>query len=209
MNSGIYKITTPDGSFYIGGSKNLKRRWREHRNDLKRGDHACKPLQAKTDDVSNLEFDVVEYCTEDALVEREQHYIDTLRPNLNQFPTVGSAKGYKYGPETLAKLSRAHSLENMSAETRQRRSEGAKRQWADPEKRERTRAAIKAKMNTPETRAKMAIVNENRPPISEETRERMRQAAKNRKRTPMTEETKAKISAAHMGKPKKRKTGQL
>jgi len=39
VSMGIYIITAPDGHYYIGSSRNLKRRWREHFNALNNNTH--------------------------------------------------------------------------------------------------------------------------------------------------------------------------
>ncbi len=46
MTSGIYKLTFDDGTFYIGKSIDVEKRWEQHYNDLKRGKHSKKMQEA-------------------------------------------------------------------------------------------------------------------------------------------------------------------
>jgi group I intron endonuclease len=58
-----------------------------------------------------LEYiDITNLSKEDTLqliLEREQHYLDTLNPNYNLNPTAGSRLGSKHSAETRAKMSLA------------------------------------------------------------------------------------------------------
>jgi len=108
---GIYQIrNVHNNSIYIGSAVCLARRRREHFGSLKAGRHYNKPLSrayAKYGDGS-LTFEVIEYVDNPALlVEREQHWIDTLRPRYNAAPKAGSTLGYRYTPEQRAKLREA------------------------------------------------------------------------------------------------------
>jgi group I intron endonuclease len=79
--SGIYKISIKNNlRIYIGSSSNLKVRKRNHICALKGNYHHAKNLQnawnkSKPEDFT---FEILEYCTEDKLEEREQYYLDTL-----------------------------------------------------------------------------------------------------------------------------------
>lgn len=42
MNSGIYVLRFPNGSYYIGKSDNIPKRWRQHWKDFQNGTHARK-----------------------------------------------------------------------------------------------------------------------------------------------------------------------
>lgn len=78
--SGIYKITnTVNGKFYIGSSKNIKRRWLEHKNQLQENRHANDHLQRSWNKYGAdcFCFEIIEECEEERLLEREQYYIDT------------------------------------------------------------------------------------------------------------------------------------
>ncbi len=81
---GIYAITTPNGTQYIGSSIKIERRWHEHRSTLRHGKHHSDRLQAAWAKHGNaLRFEVLEECAEHELNAREQAWIDRLRPELN------------------------------------------------------------------------------------------------------------------------------
>ena len=81
--SGIYIIkNTKNGKLYVGSSKNVEKRWKEHERSLRSGKHHSKKLQRAYDkavDKSVFIYEVIEEVADDKLLfEREQHYIDTL-----------------------------------------------------------------------------------------------------------------------------------
>lgn len=77
--AGVYEIKNlADGKRYIGSSKGVKTRIREHKRSLERGTHKNKHLSAAYEECGsqNFSFSVLEYVTGDDLIEREQHFID-------------------------------------------------------------------------------------------------------------------------------------
>lgn len=87
IKSGIYKITnTTNGKFYIGSSTDIARRFNEHRSRLTGANHGNPILQRAWDKygTDSFTFEVIEECTNDQqlLLEREQHYLDLLKPYL-------------------------------------------------------------------------------------------------------------------------------
>lgn len=83
---GVYRITAPNGEFYIGSSNYIARRWIHHVGAMRNGKHGSRKLQAVADTygVDSLVIEVL-YCAiaDDALWQVEQQYIDDLRPTLN------------------------------------------------------------------------------------------------------------------------------
>lgn len=75
---GIYRITAPDDSFYIGKSNDVRKRWRSH---IKNDTHG---LIQKYGEV-NLRFEILEECSIEDLHAIETYYIYTSRmdPNMN------------------------------------------------------------------------------------------------------------------------------
>jgi hypothetical protein len=103
---GIYVITTPNASQYVGSSNKIERRWHEHRSTLRHGKHRSARLQAAWEKHgAALVFEVLEECTVDKLDEREQHWIDLLKPVLNTTPHITNVW---VNPETRAKLRAIH-----------------------------------------------------------------------------------------------------
>lgn len=82
---GIYRIKNlVNGKCYYGSSKQIKKRWKTHLNDLKNGKHHNIHLQRswnKHGEVNFL-FEVVEKCDETILLELEQKYLNS-NPEFN------------------------------------------------------------------------------------------------------------------------------
>ena len=86
----IYKITnTINGKCYIGSSKNFKKRKQRHLKDLRKNEHHCIYLQRSFNkyDEKNFIFDIIEETHN--LFEREQFWINSLKPKYN----IGSVGG--------------------------------------------------------------------------------------------------------------------
>jgi len=50
-------------------------------------------------------LEILEYCEPEKCIEREQYYIDLLKPEYNLLKVAGSLLGFKHSEETKAKLS--------------------------------------------------------------------------------------------------------
>ena len=93
MTSGVYKITNNiTGEFYIGSSKNIKRRWYQHRSPSV---HKQLPNSKLYKDMAsygldNFTFEIIEET--DSLKEREQYYIEQLKPSYNSNRAKGQDK---------------------------------------------------------------------------------------------------------------------
>lgn len=82
IKSGIYKITnTKNGKLYIGSSAYINRRGTDHFYKLLKNTHANRHLQAAYNKYGkeNFEFEIIQYCDSDKLIEREQFWIDWTR----------------------------------------------------------------------------------------------------------------------------------
>lgn len=77
---GIYKITNNvNGKVYVGSSKDIHKRWSQHQKDLKgKKHHSAKLQRAWNKGDVDLEFSILEECEQSVLLEREQHWMDTL-----------------------------------------------------------------------------------------------------------------------------------
>lgn len=87
--SGIYCIINlKNGKRYIGSSKNIRQRLWSHRAELKHGKHENPHIQAAWNKYGEQNFDyyIMEICSKDKLLEREQWYINIMKPeyNINQ-----------------------------------------------------------------------------------------------------------------------------
>lgn len=85
MNCGVYSITAPSGSCYIGSSKNIRARWAQHRVDLRRGAHHSEQLQRAflKYGLDAFVFAPVLYCSESMLRHYEQTVMDAVHPEYN------------------------------------------------------------------------------------------------------------------------------
>src|SRR5574337_461681 len=103
-NSGIYELRSPSGKRYVGSSKNLPKRKREHFSALSRGDHPNKTLLRAFNKYGTLTFSVLIKCSEDNLFLYEQFVIDGLRPEYNESPSACGTRGLKWSDESRARI---------------------------------------------------------------------------------------------------------
>lgn len=81
---GIYAIIClPENKYYIGSSIDVKRRWREHRNELKKEIHKNSVLQMDWDCYGDESFNFIVLEDTNNLVEREHYYINKYTDNYN------------------------------------------------------------------------------------------------------------------------------
>ena len=82
--SGIYKITnTITGDLYIGSSKNIEKRWASHKSPSVHKQRPNSKLYKAMASygLDNFTFEIIEKT--DNLKEREQYYIEQLKPSYN------------------------------------------------------------------------------------------------------------------------------
>lgn len=89
---GIYKITnTITGDFYIGSSKDIKRRWESHKwpSTWKNCPNNPMYLDMQKYGVDSFEFQILAEVETDKLKETEQQFIETLKPAYNNYYANG------------------------------------------------------------------------------------------------------------------------
>ena len=89
----VYKITnTITGDFYIGSSKNVKNRWVKHKCPSTWNECPNNPmyLDMQKYGVDKFVFEILEEAEIEQLKEKEQQFIETLKPTYNN----NNAKGY-------------------------------------------------------------------------------------------------------------------
>ena len=84
--SAVYKITnTITGDFYIGSSKNVKKRWADHKCQSTWKNNPNNPmyLDMQKYGVDKFEMQILEEVEEGKLKDAEQKFIETLKPIYN------------------------------------------------------------------------------------------------------------------------------
>ena len=132
---GIYKIINQvNGKIYIGGTKNIQNRWRQHKSALRNGKHHNPHLQNAFNkyDISNFKFTIIEEVKSvENLVDREQYFLDTLEPEYNIIP---KADHHEISEETKRKIGKANKGNELSEDRKKKMSEAAKKReitWGD------------------------------------------------------------------------------
>ena len=165
MAAGIYAITnTINGHKYIGSSVSIEHRWSLHIHDLSKNKHHSIYLQRAWDKYGAdcFEFAVIEYCGNEQLIDREQYFLDTLKPVYNISPTAKNCLGVKHTPEFCEKISKKK-MGNTCA-TEYMRSEEGRAYFS---------YIHKGKIVSAETRAKISSI-QNGHVASDETRAKMK-----------------------------------
>ena len=90
MSNCVYKITTDNG-LYIGSCKDLHNRKASHRISSKRLERRL----YKDNNIENFKYEVLEENVEGNILQREQYYIDTLKPQLNQYNAYGLKRTHR------------------------------------------------------------------------------------------------------------------
>ena len=91
--SAVYKITNKiTGDFYIGSSKDIKLRWAQHKrkSTWNRYSNNQMYLDMQRYGVEKFVFEVLEEVEIEKLKEKEQYFIETLKPTYNN----NRAKGW-------------------------------------------------------------------------------------------------------------------
>jgi group I intron endonuclease len=162
--SGIYrwnnKVTHKS---YVGSSINLSSRLSTY--------YSKKAMQAKIKtstsiiysallrhSYANFTLDILEYCEVDILIEREQYYLDLLKPEYNILKVANSRLGSKHSLKTRALISLKLKGVNhpffgktLSKEVRMKISESNKAFWL------KIKTKREIKLKTPETLLKMSL----------------------------------------------------
>ncbi|NJO63447.1 MAG: GIY-YIG nuclease family protein [Richelia sp. RM2_1_2] len=139
MDTVIYAIINIlDKNQYIGSAKHLPTRKRIHINSLKQNKHHSIYLQRAWNKhgEENFKFVVLETCTLETLIEREQWWLDNNDPVYNISKTAGSSLGIKRRLETIEKCRQAHKGEKHPEWRRKLKSiaQGGENHWTKKKK---------------------------------------------------------------------------
>lgn len=112
MQGYIYQILNKKTKhFYIGSTITLNRRWKEHRNDLKKNIHHSKYLQRSYNKhgVSEFEYIILANCPKEYLKKLEQWFLDHMKPKYNMAKdAIRPMLGRKISKEEIKRLSKLH-----------------------------------------------------------------------------------------------------
>lgn len=212
---GVYKIThIGSGKSYIGISKNIHRRWVQHKSwvNTKNRRSAIYAAMQKYG-IDAFSWQVIEQCDADSLEDRERHWIvvfDTFNNGYNL--TAGGEYNKEVSVETRKRMSKAQTGKKQSKETIDKRISRGKNHYrygvaVSEETKEKIRKSLTGKKQDPAVTAKIAKSNTGKK-MSPEAIEKSRiartgikfteQARKNlseaRKGSKSSEETKRKMS---------------
>lgn len=102
MTRGIYLITCiPTGKQYVGSTKDVDVRWKDHKKRLRGGYHPNARFQRSWDKYGESEFDIetLEIVDDDVdILARELYWIGALKPYLNMILMPGQYPTRSYRP---------------------------------------------------------------------------------------------------------------
>jgi len=172
--SGIYLILcTANGRRYVGSASSFRNRWKSHKRDLKKGKHGNPHLQNTYNKygLSAFVFSILEICSKDKLIEREQFWLDLIKPEFN-----------------VAKFASSPGLGRIpTEESKQKSSEKNKKYWefiSDDERERRGQLAAHPHSET------------TKETLRQRTLQAYAEGRLSKKRAPHSPETKKKIKAA-------------
>ena len=215
--SGIYRIyNIVSGKTYVGSAKCLNKRKNTHFTQLSKGIHHNSYLQNSYNKygLGEFKYEVLEYCSLDSLIEREQYWIDFygLENLYNICPKAYSRLNSPVSLETREKISKANKGRIKSEEEKLKLSKANLGKKMSEETKEKLRQINQGKTYSEETKEKhrlKAIENNSTQYLkkgigtdaphfgkrhSEEVKARMSKAHKN-----ISEETRKKMSEAKKG----------
>ena len=109
QKSGVYRWThNINGKTYVGSSVNLSNRFYYWFNSKAMVHNIKISIIARAIlkyGLSSFKLEVLEYCDKSHVLEREQYYINLLKPEYNILKIAGSKLGSKHSEETKEKIS--------------------------------------------------------------------------------------------------------
>ena len=213
--SGIYKITNViNGNTYIGSAVNLHRRLSRHHSALVSNRHKNAHLQSSWNKygADNFTFEILENCEKERVIEREQYYMDLLKPEYNIAHFAGSRLGVKHTDEVKKRMSESHMGIKQTDEAKRKLSESKIGEFnpnfgnhvSHSEKHKRNiSVALTGRTLTLEQKLKISLSMRGNTckrgaKASDETREKLRLSHLGHV---VSEETRAKMSASQKANP--------
>ena len=108
--AGVYCwINKLSGKSYVGSSVNLSKRFNQYYNYNHLVENKnmiiCRALLKNG--YSKFMVEILEFCDKSRLLEREQYYLDLLKPEYNILTKAGSSLGFKHSEDTILKMQKA------------------------------------------------------------------------------------------------------
>lgn len=217
MTCGVYVIVSPSNRCYIGSSNNVERRKTTHFRLLTNGEHHCDGLQAAWDKYDGrLIFSLIEECSIDDLINREQWWMDNHSIRWGRMYNSSSIAGRpEHTAEVRKKIAKAQTGRKHTLEHRIKNAEMQRgRKHSDD-----TKLAISIASSRPENIEKLVQMNRtrersqgeidrirelghsNRGRVMTDDERKMRSEAQRLRyrNNPMGEDTKRKLSAVKTG----------
>ena len=200
---GVYKIThIGSGKSYIGISKNIHRRWIQHKSwvNTKNRRSAIYAAMQKYG-IDAFTWQIIEECDVDSLEARERHWIvvfDTFNNGYNL--TGGGEYNKEFSTETRNRMSEAQTGKKQSKDLIGKRVVKGKSHWTygkprSEETKEKIRKTLTGKKQDIEVSAKISKSNTGKK-MSPEAIEKSRIARTGIK---FTDQAKKNLSEAHKG----------
>jgi group I intron endonuclease len=152
--TGVYLIKNViNGHCYVGSTSSrwgINHRVSNHISDLKKGIHHSQILQRAWNKYGESSFstEILEECSPEDCLEREQHYLDTLRPYYNIHKVAGSPRGRVVSEETKSKISAALTGRKLSPDHKKKISESLRGKPLTKEHIEKVNASLIGKRKT-------------------------------------------------------------
>lgn len=205
--SGIYRLRSKlNGKTYIGSAILLGKRKNEHFNNLKKHFHENSHLQHHVNKygIKDIEYELLELCPKEKLIEREQYYIDTLNPEFNLAKNAKSPMlGLHHSKETRQKISNSHKGKIISEETKAKMKIGQAKKWTLEERLKSSKRfagenhPLYGKHHSEETKAKIASAHKGKH-LTDEHKKKLSIIGKAKH---LTEDHKRNIGLSHKGIP--------
>lgn len=128
----IYKIKNLiNGDFYIGSTQNLIKRYYTHLNHIRTNRNGCTKLIRAVNKYKeeNFSFEIIEKCSTENLLKREQYYLDVLNPKYNISKIAGSNLGIKRTEEVKLKKSKSQKENWNNEDYRKKHLEKLSKNW--------------------------------------------------------------------------------
>lgn len=200
---GVYKIThIGSGKSYIGISKNIHRRWVQHKSwvNTKNRRSAIYAAMQKYG-IDAFSWQIIEQCDADSLEVRERHWIavfDTFNNGYNL--TAGGEYNKEFSTETRKRMSEAQKGKKQSQETIDKRTSRGENHYrygktVSDETKEKISKSLSGRKQDPAVTAKISQSNTGKK-MSPEAVEKSRIARTGIK---FSEQAKKNLSEAHKG----------